>query len=100
MDAVDKSAALLRAAFEKMELALADRPWLAGSTYSLADIAAAPVIDRIERLGLTGVWKDLTLVEGWIERLTSREAYARAGPRMSFGCRHRKTRQPTASPSC
>jgi len=80
MNAVAESRKRLRAAFEAMEARLAGAPWLAGSDYSLADIAAAPAVDRIERLGLANVWAGLAGVEDWIARLTSRPAYLRARP--------------------
>lgn len=79
-DAVAQSRKRLRAAFEAMEARLAEAPWLAGDTYSLADIAAAPAVDRIERLGLADVWEGLGGVADWIARLTARPAHARARP--------------------
>ena len=82
--AVDKSRAKLRKAFEKMSEILGTGPWLAGEAYSLADVAAAPVIDRVERLGLADLWADLTPLRHWIERLIKREAYARARPREEY----------------
>jgi glutathione S-transferase len=78
--AVASSRARLRAAFEKMDAGLAGQPWLAGATYSLADIAAAPVIDRVERLAMSDVWAGLANVTDWIARLTARPAYLRARP--------------------
>jgi glutathione S-transferase len=78
--AVEASRKRLRAAFAAMEARLAGAPWLAGAGYSLADIAAAPAIDRIERLGMADVWAGLAGVEDWIARLTARPAYARARP--------------------
>ena len=55
-------------------------PWLAGSTYSLADIAAAPVIDRIQRLNMDDLWAKLPAVKDWVERVTSRAAYRQSLP--------------------
>ena len=37
----------------------------------LADIAAAPGIDRIERLGMADLWDDLPAVKDWVNRATS-----------------------------
>ena len=59
-------------------------PWLAGATYSLADIAAAPVIDRIQRLGMADLWATLPAVKDWVERVTNRDAYKKASPRDEF----------------
>jgi glutathione S-transferase len=78
---IDKSRQMLRAAFEKMDKQLQMQPWLAGQTYSLADIAAAPVIDRLQLLQLTDLWQALDALQDWISRLTSRPAYQRALPK-------------------
>ena len=83
-DAVAKSSTKLRAAFAKMNATLAPGGWLAGTTYSLADIAAAPVIDRVARLGMSDLWEGLQDLEDWIERLSARPAYAAAKPRDAF----------------
>lgn len=80
--AVDQSRKLLGATLKKIDASLArSGPWLAGRTYSLADIATAPVVDRIERLGMADLWEKLPAFKEWVERLTSRPAYARAAPR-------------------
>ncbi len=79
--AIDKSRQALRSVFEKMEKELAKQPWLAGSTYSLADIAVAPVIDRIMAIQFSDLWQDLPALQDWVSRLTSRPAYQRALPK-------------------
>ena len=78
---VEKSKKALRRAFETMNDELKDQPWLAGDSYSLADIAASPVIDRVEVLDLTDVWQGLDALLDWINRLTKRPAYQRAKPK-------------------
>jgi glutathione S-transferase len=78
---IDKSRQMLRAAFEKMDKQLQMQPWLAGQTYSLADIAAAPVIDRLQLLQMTDLWQAHDALQDWISRLTSRPAYQRALPK-------------------
>ena len=80
-DAVEKSRRRLGAALARMDETLRDGEWLAGGDYSLADIAAAPVVDRIEHLGMADLWDDLPGVNGWVGRLKTRPAYARALPR-------------------
>jgi glutathione S-transferase len=83
--AVDQSRKSLRATLAKMENELtAAGPWLAGATYSLADIAAAPVIDRIQRLNMADLWDSLPAVRKWVGRVTSRPAYQRASPPDQF----------------
>ncbi len=82
--AVEGSRRMLDAAFARMEGVLSEHAWLAGEAYSLADIAAAPVIDRVERLGMADIWAERPAVKGWIERLTSRPAYGEAKPRDKY----------------
>ena len=48
---------------------------------SLADIAAAPVIDRVQLLNLSDLWQGLDALRDWIARLTNRPAYQRALPK-------------------
>jgi len=79
--AVEQSRRLLGATLAKMDKALTESgPWLAGERYSLADIAAAPAIDRIQRLNMANLWDNLPSVKSWVERVTSRPAYKKAAP--------------------
>jgi glutathione S-transferase len=79
--AIAQSRTRLAATFARMEQALLERgPWLAGETYSLADIAAAPIIDRIRSLGMADLWSNLPALEAWVERVASRPAYKKAAP--------------------
>ena len=82
--AVTRSRDLLAAALLRMEQRLSNAPWLAGSTYSLADVAAAPVIDRIQHLGMADLWDKHAHVSDWVRRLTARPAYRRALPLEQF----------------
>ena len=83
--AVDQSRKSLHITLSKMDKELTTAgPWLAGSTYSLADIAAAPVIDRIQRLNMADLWDGLPAVKEWVARVTSRSAYQRASPPDQF----------------
>ncbi len=83
--AIDQSRKSLRATLTKMDKELtATGPWLAGATYSLADIAAAPAIDRIQRLNMSDLWDSLPAVKDWVARITGRPAYQRASPPNQF----------------
>ena len=60
----------------KMETALADTPWLAGETFSLADIAVAPYVNRLDMLGMSELWtRARPRVTGWFERIKARPAF-------------------------
>lgn len=62
-------------------------PWLLGSQCTLADIAVAPLLDRIADLGLEALWEnDSPSVTAWLARIQARPAYERAfypGSRLS-----------------
>ena len=59
-------------------------PWICGSHYSLADICVAPILDRVEYLGLIRLWADLPAVGGWNERMKARPAFAKAAPPFDY----------------
>ena len=62
-------------------------PWLIGEQYGIADIAVAPLLDRIENLGLEWLWEEShPRVADWLARIQERPAYGRAfydGSRLS-----------------
>ena len=54
-------------------------PWLLGERYTIADIAVAPLLDRIEDLGLEYLWEEGSpKVADWLRRIQARPAYGRA----------------------
>jgi len=61
---------------QKMEDTLADRPWLAGDALSLADIAVTPYINRLDMLGMSGLWEDgRPRLTDWFARIKSRPTF-------------------------
>lgn len=70
----------IRNTVERMEGVLADAgPWLMGAQYTLADICVAPLIDRMEDLGLEQVWEARhPHVSAWFRRMKERPAYREA----------------------
>jgi glutathione S-transferase len=69
--------------FEKtvaeMEAQLARTKWLAGDSYSLADAEITPYIERVDRLGLSGLWEpDRPHVADWFKRIKARPSYTPA----------------------
>ena len=61
---------------QKMENALADRPWLAGETLSLADIAVTPYVNRLDMLGMSEMWTvKRPRVTDWFARITARTTF-------------------------
>jgi glutathione S-transferase len=64
-----------------MEQALADHrgPWLAGETYSLADVGYAPYVTRLDHLKfLDGMVEKRPRVAGWYDRMRARPSYTEA----------------------
>lgn len=63
-----------------MESALENSPWLAGEEFSMADIALAPYVNRLDALAMQGIWSNgrLPRVEGWFQRIRSRPAFSAA----------------------
>lgn len=61
-----------------MEKALADAPWLAGDTFSLAECAIVPYVLRLDVLGLERMWDQRPRVADWYARVRSRPSWAEA----------------------
>jgi glutathione S-transferase len=62
-----------------MEAALAEQPYLAGKTYTLADAAATPYLFRAEALGLDRLWQGRRpKVAAWYDRIRSRPSFEAA----------------------
>lgn len=55
----------------KMEESLDQDPWLAGDSFSLADIGLTPYVNRLDMLSMSGMWSDgrLPNVENWFSRI-------------------------------
>ena len=77
---VDQAKRTMQQALDRLERRLDEAPWLGGASYSLADIAAAPFIDRLEELNLSGLWSGKTTLVDWIARTKARPAYRDAVP--------------------
>ena len=61
-----------------METALADHPWLAGGTYTIADAAFTPYLTRLDHLNVLGFLEARPHVEDWYARLKARPSYQTA----------------------
>jgi glutathione S-transferase len=69
----------------KMEATLENGPWLAGEALTLADIALAPYLLRLDMLGMTGFWEAgrLPRVADWYARMRARPSF---GPALVEWC--------------
>ncbi len=61
--------------FGDLEDALAGGKWLAGETYSLADIAYTPYLTRFDHLRYLGMLDRRPRLMGWYERVRARPSY-------------------------
>ena len=64
--------------FQEMEQALEAGAYLAGESYSLADAAATPYVNRAGMLGMQALWSRRPRLQGWLERIMQRPSFARA----------------------
>ncbi|MEE8141041.1 MAG: glutathione S-transferase family protein [Alphaproteobacteria bacterium] len=70
-----KSIARFRKLLDDMDAVLAERHWLAGEVFCLADIGLAPYITRMDHLGLNRMWLEQPRIADWYKRVTSRPSY-------------------------
>jgi len=80
LDAVRGSIAKFNEIIDRMDRALAQGPWLAGDTFSLADCAVASFVDRVEHLRMAALWRDRPRVADWVARIKARPSYAPSCP--------------------
>lgn len=83
---IENSTSQLKATIDRMETALAEHDWLIGSSLSLVDISMAPLIDRMQDLGLGYLWNDSPKVQQWLSNIQSRPSFQKAfykGSRLS-----------------
>lgn len=69
---------------DRMAEALADRPWLTGDRFTLADLALLPYFFALDAFGMRAVFdRRQSLVRDWYDRAAARPAY-RPGLRSHF----------------
>ena len=61
----------------KMEEALKESGWLAGDSFSLADVGLAPYVNRLDMMNMSGMWTGgrFAAVENWFERLKAMPSF-------------------------
>ncbi len=70
-----KALAMWQALLTDMENSLENDPWLAGDTYSLADVAYTPYLTRLDHLNLLGFIDARPRVTEWYEAVKARSSY-------------------------
>ena len=61
--------------FENMDATLADSPWLAGETFSLADISLGVYVTRLKSFQMAPLWDKLNHLNEWYGRFIARPSY-------------------------
>lgn len=61
---------------ERIEAAVARHAWLAGPEYSLADLAYAPYVTRLDVMHFSEMWHTRPGVRDWYERTRARPSFA------------------------
>ena len=95
-DEYDGAIEQLAMTLARMAAVLADHDWLVSDQFTIADICMAPLIVRMEDLGMAEMWAEHAAVQSWYDRVRARPAFAVAfydGTRMS----HRKPGYPSAA---
>lgn len=73
---VDRTFRLYDGYLRKMEDTLQHQRWLAGDTFSLADISLAPYVNRLDMLGMSEMWVgSRPRLTDWFERIKSRPSF-------------------------
>jgi glutathione S-transferase len=66
---------------QRMEDALGDAAWLSGDTFSLADIALTPYVNRLDMLGMAELWtRSRPRLTDWFERIRARPTFTPCFP--------------------
>lgn len=71
---------LYAAYLHKMEATLAGSEWLVGDTFSIADVAMAPYLNRLHALAMDALWENgrLPRVSDWFARIRQRASFQAA----------------------
>lgn len=67
-----------RALFEEFDRWLGQNKWLAGDSYSLADVALVVYVRRLESFMMSPLWAKLDNLNEWHRRIEARPAYVKA----------------------
>ena len=73
---IERAYRLYDSFLQKMDDRLKMSPWLAGPTFSLADIALTPYVTRLDMLNMSEMWtKSRPNLTNWFERIKMRPTY-------------------------
>ncbi|MEM7412374.1 MAG: glutathione S-transferase family protein [Myxococcota bacterium] len=75
---VEESTRQLQQTIDRLEGLLETRPWLTGESFGVADCCLLPLADRMDDLGMNGLWSERPGFASWLERTRARPSYAKA----------------------
>jgi len=70
-----RAVSYFRSVFEDMNTTLAESPWLAGETFSLADISLGVYATRLNSFQMAPLWSNMAHLNEWYERFIARPSY-------------------------
>ncbi|MBU2865726.1 glutathione S-transferase family protein [Pacificibacter marinus] len=74
---VTQALLILHRAFTDMQAALEAHDWMMGAAFSKVDVALIAYVDRLDRLGFSGLWlTEFPAIDGWLRAMQSRQSYA------------------------
>lgn len=80
-DVVTEAKQKLEPVLARLENSLDEGPWLVGEDFTLADVAYAPFVNRLQRLMFHELWTDKPKVTRWMAHLKERPSfYGAIGP--------------------
>ena len=79
-EALEESKRQFEFVFTRMERSLKSGDWLCGDQFTLADIALAPSIDRLEQCEWLNVFDNFPSVQKWCDKIRKRETFAMMRP--------------------
>lgn len=77
-DQLDAAMELINQSLDRMEVALADGPWILGNMFSIVDISCLPSIVRLEDLNLNDMINSRPHLAQWYARCQQRPSFAAA----------------------
>ena len=83
---LDSSREQLEQTVARIDAALERGPWLLGEQFTLAECCVAPLVDRMDDLGMQSLWSARPRFADWLARLRARPCFAKAfelGSRLS-----------------
>jgi glutathione S-transferase len=70
-----RAVAYFKNVFTDMNAALAESPWLAGETFSLADISLGVYVTRLKSFQMAPLWDHMSHLNEWYGRFIARPSY-------------------------